>query len=63
MQKQYNRIENIKGNIIEVRAKNVGLNELAQVILKSGESSLAEVIGFKGDKVSLQVFTDRKSVV
>ncbi len=62
MQKQYNRIENIKGNIIEVRAKGVGLNELAQVVLRSGETSLAEVISFNEDKVSLQVFTGTKGI-
>ena len=62
MQKQYNRIENIKGNIIEVRADGVGLNELAQVIQKSGESSLADVIGFRGDRVSLQVFAGTKGI-
>lgn len=62
MQKQYNRIENIKGNIIEVKASGVGLNELAQIVLKNGESSLAEVIGFREDRVSLQVFTGTKGV-
>ncbi len=62
MQKQYNRIENIKGNIIEVRATDVGLNELAQVVLQSGETSLAEVISFNEDRVSLQVFTGTKGI-
>ncbi len=62
MQKQYNRIENIKGNIIEVRAKGIGLSELAQVTLKNGETSLAEVIGFDRDKVSLQVFAGTNGV-
>ncbi|MBA7470579.1 V-type sodium ATPase subunit B [subsurface metagenome] len=62
MQKQYNRIDNIKGNIIEVRAKDVGLNELAQVIQGNGESSLADVIGFRGDRVSLQVFAGTRGV-
>lgn len=62
MQKQYNKIENIKGNIIEVKAKGIGLNELAQVILKSGDTSLADVIGFREDRVSLQVFTGTKGI-
>lgn len=62
MQKQYNRIENIKGNIIEVRAKDVGLDELAQVMLKSGDTSLAQVISFKEDRVSLQVFEGTKGI-
>ncbi len=62
MQKEYNRIENIKGNIIEVRAEGVGLNELAQITLKNGDTSLAEVIGFREDKVSLQVFAGTKGV-
>jgi V/A-type H+/Na+-transporting ATPase subunit B len=62
VQKQYNRIENIKGNIIEVRAKGIGLSELAQVTLKNGETSLAEVIGFDRDKVSLQVFAGTNGV-
>jgi V/A-type H+-transporting ATPase subunit B len=62
VQKQYNRIENIKGNIIDVKATGVGLSELAQVTLKSGETSLAEVISFDEDMVSLQVFTGTKGV-
>ncbi len=55
MNKVFNRIESITGNVITVRATGVKYNELAQINTRFGKS-LAEVNKIDGDIVSLQVF-------
>jgi len=62
MVKTYTRIEKIKGSIAEIRAEAVKLGELAQVRMRDGRSSLAEVISFDGDRVTLQIYTGTKGV-
>lgn len=61
MNKVYNRIESITGNVITVRAKEIRNNELATVSTRFGKS-LAEVNKIEGDLVSLQVFAGGKGV-
>ena len=61
MNKVYNRIESIAGNVITVRAKGIRNNELATVNTRFGKS-LAEVNKIEGDLVSLQVFAGGKGV-
>ena len=61
MNKVYNRIESITGNVITVRAKGIRNNELATVSTRLGKS-LAEVNKIEGDLVSLQVFAGGKGV-
>lgn len=61
MNKVYNRIESITGNVITVRAKGIRNNELATVSTRFGKS-LAEVNKIEGDLVSLQVFSGGKGV-
>ena len=55
MNKVFNRIESITGNVITVKASGVKYNELAQINTRFGKS-LAEVNKIEGDVVSLQVF-------
>ncbi len=62
MVKMYNRIELIKGSIAQVKAKGVALGELAQIKMRDGRSTLAEVISFSEDKVNLQVYLGTKGV-
>jgi len=62
MVKTYHRIERIKGSIAQIRAEGVKLGELAQVKMRDGRSSLAEVISFDDDKVTLQIYTGTKGV-
>jgi len=62
MVKTYNRIERIKGSIAQVKAEGVQLGELAQIKMRDGRSTLAEVIGFDENKVNLQVYTGTKGV-
>ena len=55
MNKVYNRIESITGNVITVKASGVQYKELAQINTRFGKS-LAQVNKIEGDVVSLQVF-------
>ncbi len=61
MNKIYNRIESIVGNVITVRANGVKYNELAQINTRFGKS-LAEVIKIENDIVSLQVFAGGQGI-
>jgi len=59
--KVYNRIESIIGNVITVRATDVRYKELAQINTRFGKS-LAQVNKIEGDIVSLQVFAGGQGV-
>ena len=61
MNKVYNRIESIVGNVITVKANGVQYNELAQINTRFGKS-LAQVNKIEGDIVSLQVFAGGQGV-
>ena len=61
MNKVYNRIESIIGNVITVRATGVQYKELAQINTRFGKS-LAQVNKIEGDIVSLQVFAGGQGV-
>ena len=61
MNKVYNRIESIIGNVITVRANDVKYKELAQINTRFGKS-LAQVNKIEGDIVSLQVFAGGQGV-
>ena len=61
MNKVFNRIESITGNVITVRAQDVRYHELAQINTRFGKS-LAEVNKIDGDLVSLQVFAGGQGV-
>jgi len=61
MNKVYNRIDSITGNVITVRATGVRYKELAQINTRFGKS-LAQVNKIDGDVVSLQVFAGGQGV-
>jgi V/A-type H+-transporting ATPase subunit B len=61
MNKVYNRIESIIGNVITVRANGVQYKELAQINTRFGKS-LAQVNKIEGDIVSLQVFAGGQGI-
>ena len=61
MNKVFNRIESITGNVITVKATGVRYNELAQINTRFGKS-LAQVNKIEGDIVSLQVFAGGQGV-
>ena len=62
MKKVYDRIEDIRGSLISVRAKNVGLSELASILKSDGTSAFASVLKIDGDKVTLQAFEDTRGI-
>ncbi len=61
MQKIYNRIIQIAGNVVTVEAKDVGYSDLAEISSKSGKSP-AQVIRIDGEKIYLQVFAGSQGV-
>jgi len=61
MRKVYNKILNITGNVITVKASDVSYEELAEITTQYGKS-LAQVIKLEGDFVSLQVFAGSRGV-
>lgn len=58
----YERINSMRGNLITVTAKNVGLGELARVDLKDGRQVYASVLRIDGDQVTLQVFQSTRGI-
>jgi V/A-type H+-transporting ATPase subunit B len=56
LQRHTNILE-IVGDLIKVRARNVGYEDLAIVENQDAESSLSQVVEIKDDIVSLQIFT------
>ncbi len=61
MNKVFNRIESIVGNVITVKAEGVRYNELAQINTRFGKS-LAQVNKIDGNTVSLQVFAGGQGI-
>lgn len=62
MKKLYQKINNMRGNLITVTAKGVKLGELARVDLKDGRSTYASVLKIHGDQVTLQVFKSTRGI-
>ena len=62
MKTVYDRINDMRGNLITVTAQGVVLGELAQVDLKDGRSIYASVLRIEGDQVTLQVFQSTRGI-
>lgn len=58
----YEKINNMRGNLITITASNVSLGELARIELKDGRSVLASVLRIEGDQVTLQVFKSTRGI-
>lgn len=58
----YDRINNMRGNLITVTAEGVGLGELARIDLKDGRHVYASVLRIEGDQVTLQVFQSTRGI-
>lgn len=58
----YDRINEIRGNLVSVTAKRVSLGELARIDLSDGRSVYASVLRIEGDKVTLQVFRNPRGI-
>ena len=61
MRRVYNRIEQVIGNVVTVRAAGVAYEELAEIRSRRGRS-LAQVIRLDGDSVSLLVFAGSRGI-
>jgi len=59
---RYTGVTAIVGDIMKIRARDVGLGDIAIVETPDGEQSLAQVIQLEGDEVSLQVFGGGKGL-
>lgn len=62
MRKVYDRILDLKGNLITVAAKDVALGELATILKSDGSSVFASVLSFEGELVTLQVFENTRGI-
>lgn len=62
MKRVYERIKAMRGNLITVDARGVGLRELARVELRNGRSIYASVLRIDGDEVTLQVFQNTRGI-
>jgi hypothetical protein len=52
---RYARATAIVGDILKIRAHDVGLDDMARVEMPGGERSLAQTIQLEGDELSLRV--------
>lgn len=62
MKKVYDRIIDIRGNLITVHAKGIKMGELAKIHRSSGQTTLASVLSIDGEKVTLQTFESPRGV-
>lgn len=62
MKMVYDKINDMRGNLITVKAHNVGLGELAKIDLKDGRTVYASVLSIEGDAVTLQVFENTRGI-
>lgn len=62
MKTVYDKIHDMRGNLVTVFASKASLGELAEIELKDGRKTLAQVIKIEADKVTLQVFQNSRGI-
>lgn len=62
MKMVYDKIYDMRGNLIMVKAHDVHLGELARIDLKDGRQVYASVLRIEGDQVTLQVFQNTRGI-
>ena len=62
MKKVYDRIVDMRGNLITVIAKGVSLGELARIQKQNGRHTYASVLRIEGEKVTLQAFENTRGI-
>jgi len=62
MKTVYDRIHDMRGQLIRVKAAGVSLGELAKVELKDGSSTFASVLMIDGEMVTCQVFKNTRGI-
>ena len=62
MKKIYDRILDMRGNLITVAAKGVGLGEIAKIDKQDNTCTFARVLRFENERVTLQVFENTRGI-
>lgn len=62
MKAVYDRINDMRGNLITLTAEGVSLGELARIDLRDGRYVYASVLRIEGDQVTLQVFQSTRGI-
>ena len=62
MKKVYDRIVDMRGNLVAVLAQGVSLGELARLHKRDGRTTYASVLRIDGDKVTLQCFENTRGI-
>lgn len=62
MKKVYEKIKDMRGNLITIIAEGVSLGELARIDKKDGQSVYASVLRIDEDHVTLQVFQNTRGI-
>src|SRR5579862_8811494 len=62
MKKVYDRIVDMRGNLITVHAKGIALGELARIYKSNGRTTYASVLRIEGDLVTLQCFENTRGI-
>lgn len=62
MKKTYDRIVDMRGNLLTVIAKDISLGEIARINKQSGEQTFATVLSIDGERVTLQCFENTRGI-
>lgn len=62
MKTVYDRINDMRGNLITLNAEGVSLGELARIDLQDGRHVYASVLRIEGNRVTLQVFQSTRGI-
>jgi len=62
MQLIYEKIDELRGNLLTLKARGIALGELARIDLKDGRKLYAQVIRIEGEQVVLQVFANTRGI-
>ena len=62
MRKVYDRIIDMRGNLLTVFAKGVSLGELASIQKHDGKSTYGSVLRIEGEKITLQCFENTRGI-
>lgn len=62
MRKVYDRIVDMRGNLLTVMAQNVSLGEMARIYKQNGQTIYASVLRIEGEKVTLQAFENTRGL-
>jgi V/A-type H+-transporting ATPase subunit B len=62
MKRVYERINDMRGNLVTVTAEGACLGEMARIDLQDGRSVLAQVLRIEGNQITLQVFQNSRGI-